>query len=354
MDYYHRTPHTQSYFNSFDKFELVSVPRGKILILCNDVSFCASFSGWWAETGRDGGRRLARLILILAEKGFSELEIPLVEFLRISSHCKHFSDDFLSILWARSKRKKIPQLPPPLRQPGMNRFQGLWKYFNNRVISRHLLAANDSRDVPWHQSKRRKQEKRFSSKEPTVGTDNVATHAFGARCSARLNCFVYFYNSKQILRSSTALYGSPFSSECVCEGTSSSARCLAKHSSSEYENWGQFGFVFVTQHSKRLNRGLMKFQRSFTTLWSRWKLLITVIVGFYWPDWWSIFEVDPRARDVHFKNLKTELIYNETGHSRAGRMHKNLALLSRLHLTKRNIPNDRLLEHFNGLQWCII
>lgn len=44
MDYYHRTPNSQSYFNSFDKFELVSPnPNHSFnLILCNDASLCMS------------------------------------------------------------------------------------------------------------------------------------------------------------------------------------------------------------------------------------------------------------------------------------------------------------------------
>jgi hypothetical protein len=72
MDYYHRTPNTQSYFNSFDKFELVS-PRKK-LILCDDVSFCAIFATP-PRRMEERDEKDRPLILISAKKGIAEHSI---------------------------------------------------------------------------------------------------------------------------------------------------------------------------------------------------------------------------------------------------------------------------------------
>jgi hypothetical protein len=81
MDYYHRTPHTQSYFNSFDKFELVSLSLRKK----NN-----SFPSPTPSPSQDGGGQASLVDIDFGGKGFSELEIPLVKFLRISSLCKLF------------------------------------------------------------------------------------------------------------------------------------------------------------------------------------------------------------------------------------------------------------------------
>lgn len=71
MDYYHRTPNRQSYFNSFDKFELVSV-HSVNLVLCNDVEGI----GKWVECdGSDIDWR---------EKGIEEIPLE-------NSSVTHFS-----------------------------------------------------------------------------------------------------------------------------------------------------------------------------------------------------------------------------------------------------------------------
>lgn len=131
MDYYHQTPdRQQSYFNSFDKFELVSRPFN--LFLCNDV--VSSWVGaenniFLLQTARD------RLSILITEKGIGEIPLANSSAVPIvSGLSKSALRTYTKMWWDNAKMWKRDWKNDPIS------FQlvQIMKYFNNIVIFHHL------------------------------------------------------------------------------------------------------------------------------------------------------------------------------------------------------------------------